>query len=127
MTLALIDSDCCVYALTGTHPALRVRLMERAPGSVGISAITFAEILLGSVAGKAPPVDVLDAFVSEIPVLDFDAAAARAYATMPFRRGRFDRLLAAQALSLGAVIVTNNVADFADIPGLRVENWTLPL
>ena len=36
-----------------------------------------------------------------------------------------DRLLAAHALSIGATIVTNNEGDFADIPGLKVENWTL--
>ncbi|MEO9129659.1 MAG: PIN domain-containing protein, partial [Sphingomonas sp.] len=71
------------------------------------------------------PMKVLEAFVGEIPILDFDEAAARAYATLPFRRGRFDRLLAAHALSLGAVLVTNNERDFADIPGLVVENWTL--
>ncbi|MEO9131966.1 MAG: type II toxin-antitoxin system VapC family toxin [Sphingomonas sp.] len=125
MTVAMIDTDCCVYALTGSHPALRARLMEREPGTVAISSITFAEIALGSSNGKAPPMKVLEAFVGEIPILDFDEAAARAYATLPFRRGRFDRLLAAHALSLGAVLVTNNEPDFADIPGLVVENWTL--
>jgi tRNA(fMet)-specific endonuclease VapC len=56
--------------------------------------------------------------------LPFDDAAARAYARMPFRRGRFDRLLAAHALSLDATVVTNNLSDFADIPGLKVEDWT---
>jgi len=34
-------------------------------------------------------------------------------------------LLAAHALALDVVIVTNNEADFADVPGLRVENWTV--
>ncbi|PMZ78725.1 VapC toxin family PIN domain ribonuclease, partial [Pseudomonas sp. FW306-2-11AD] len=51
--------------------------------------------------------------------------AAREYARLPFKRARFDRLLAAHALSLGATIVTNNEADFADVPGLRVENWSV--
>jgi len=99
--------------------------MEREPGTVAISSITFAEIALGSINGKAPPFDVLEAFISEIPLLDFDEAAARAYASLPFKRGRFDRLLAAHSLSLGAVLVTNNERDFADIPGLKIENWTL--
>ena len=45
---------------------------------------------------------------------------------MPFKRARFDRLVAAHALSLDLGIVTNNIVDFADVPGLRVENWTLP-
>jgi tRNA(fMet)-specific endonuclease VapC len=67
---------------------------------------------------------VLDAFVRAIPMLPFDEAAAREYAKLPFKRARFDRLLAAHALSLGATIITNNEGDFADVPGLKVENWT---
>jgi hypothetical protein len=55
----------------------------------------------------------------------FDEPAARAYAGLPFKRARFDRLLTVHALSLGAVVVPNNEADFADVPGLVVENWTL--
>ncbi|WP_448664998.1 type II toxin-antitoxin system VapC family toxin [Sphingomonas sp. CJ20] len=124
MTLALLDTDSCIYALTGTRPRLRALLEQRPAGSVAISAVTFAEIALGSANGKLPVQAVLDAFVEEIGLLDFDAAAARAYATLPFKRGRFDRLLAAHALSLDAIVVTNNERDFAYIPGLRVENWT---
>jgi tRNA(fMet)-specific endonuclease VapC len=56
-------------------------------------------------------------------MLPFDEAAAREYAKLPFKRARFDRLLAAHALSLGATIITNNEGDFADVPGLKVENW----
>ena len=54
-----------------------------------------------------------------------DEAAAREYAKLPFKRARFDRLLAAHALSIGATVVTNNEADFADVPGLKIENWTV--
>ena len=57
-------------------------------------------------------------------LLPFDEAAVRAYAALPFRRGSFDRLIAAHALALDLTLVTSNVRDFADIPGLLVENWT---
>lgn len=120
----LIDSDCAVYALTAQFEPLRHRLESLEPGVVGLSAVTFAEIFLGSTQGKPPPVEVLEAFLLQIPLLPFDEAAARAYAQLPFKRARFDRLLAAHALSIGATIVTNNEGDFADIPGLKVENWT---
>jgi len=60
-----------------------------------------------------------------VPVLDFDLAAARAYATLSFRRASFDRLIAAHALSRGLIVVTDNERHFADVPGLIVENWTL--
>src|SRR3546814_4031007 len=74
-----------------------------APGDIAISAISFAEVALGTHNGKPPPTEVLDAFLAVIPMLPFDEAAARAYAGLPFRRARFDRLLAAHALSLDAV------------------------
>jgi tRNA(fMet)-specific endonuclease VapC len=57
---------------------------------------------LGSVNGKPPALDELSAFLSEVPVLPFDAAAADVYARLPFRRG-FDRLIAAHALALDLV------------------------
>ena len=111
--------------MIGRFPRLRERLSEREPGEVAISSISFAEIALGTHLGKPPTPDVLEAFVSIIPMLHFDEAAARAYAKLPFKRARFDRLLAAHALSIDAIVVTNNEADFADVPGLRVENWTV--
>ena len=123
----LIDSDCALYAMEATYPALGERLKHCDPGEVAISAINLAEIALGTQTGKPPPADVLEAFLRVVPVLSFDDAAARAYATLPFKRARFDRLLAAHALSLDATIITNNESDLADVPGLKIENWTLPL
>ncbi len=42
------------------------------------------------------------------------------------RRDALDRLIAAHALSLVLILVTNNEADFKDYPGLKVENWVNP-
>lgn len=126
MTRYLIDSDLAIYAMGGERDTiLNQRLASCYPGDVAISAVSFAEVALGTWNGKPPRQDVLDAFVAVIPILPFDDGAARAYARLPFKRARFDRLLAAHALSLGATVVTNNEADFADVPGLQVENWTL--
>lgn len=127
MTRFLIDTDCAIYAMEGLFAPLGERLAQCEPGDAAISAISLAELLLGTGNGKPPPADVLEAYLRAIPVLPFDDAAARAYAALPFRRARFDRLLAAHALALDAAIITNNEADYADVPGLRVENWTLPL
>jgi tRNA(fMet)-specific endonuclease VapC len=124
VTQFLIDSDCAVYAMTAQHPLLGERLSNCNPGEVAISAVSFAEVAFGSHAGKPPPPEVMEAFVRAIPPIAFDEAAARVYARLPFKRARFDRLLAAHALSIGATVITNNEADFADVPGLKVENWT---
>lgn len=125
MTKFLIDADMSIYAMAERHSPLNDRLSSCYPGDVAISAISFAEIAVGTYVGKPPSPAVLDAFVRVVPILPFDEPAAREYARLPFKRARFDRLLAAHALSLGATIVTNNEADFVDIPGLQVENWTL--
>jgi len=116
VTRFLLDTDCAVYAMLGRYPALRARLVECEP----------AEILLGESMGKPPNLDVINDFVSVVPVLAFDEAAGRICGQLSLRRAPFDRLIAAHALSLGATVVTNNERDFADVPGLNVENWTRP-
>ena len=126
MTAYLIDPDLAIYSMGGEpDSALNRRLAACYPGDVAISAISFAEVALGTWNGKPPPQDILDAFVRVIPIIEFDGSSAREYARLPFKRARFDRLLAAHALSIGAVVITNNEADFADVPGLRLENWTV--
>jgi tRNA(fMet)-specific endonuclease VapC len=122
--LYLLDTNSYIYLLSGAYPYLASRVAASDAGSIGMSAIVFAELAIGSANGKLPPIDVLDDVLAATPLIAFDEAAARAYARVPFRRARFDRLLAAHALSLGAVVVTNNEADFADVPDLTIVNWT---
>lgn len=121
----LIDADSAIFSMVDARSPVTLRIAQCEAGEIAISAISFAEIALGSQIGKPPPLDVLEAFVRVIPIMGFDEAAAREYARLPFKRARFDRLLAAHALSIGAIVVTNNEADFADVPGLNVENWAL--
>ncbi len=42
------------------------------------------------------------------------------------KRDALDRLIAAHAVSLELILVTNNEADFKDYPGLTLENWCKP-
>lgn len=121
----LIDADSAIFAISGRFPSMAERLQQCRPGELAISAISFAEIALGSNLGKPPTPVVLETFIRNVPLLPFDEAAAQAYARLPFKRARFDRLLAAHALSIGATVVTNNEGDFADVPGLTIENWTV--
>jgi tRNA(fMet)-specific endonuclease VapC len=90
------------------------------------SAIVFAEVKRGIDAADDRAVENVERFFQLIAPLPFDQAAADAYTRIPFRRARFDRLIAAHALALDLTIVTANEADFADIPGLRIENWMRP-
>ena len=120
----LIDANSVIYLSTKAYPRLNARIGEMEVGSIGMSAIVFAELILGANQGKPPRVDLLAFMMEEMPLIPFDELAARAYGNIPFKRGSFDRLLAAHALSLGLKIITTNVRDFADIPELKVEDWT---
>jgi tRNA(fMet)-specific endonuclease VapC len=119
----LIDANIAIYALRDSESAAARRIQKCAPGSVVTSSIVFAEIMRGFPADEPVPHEGLDALFDLIPVLPFDKAAAEAYRRVPFRRGTFDRLIGAHALSLDLVLVTNNVRDYSDVPGLRIENW----
>lgn len=121
----LIDADSAIFAMSDAESIVNSRIADCSPGDIAISAISFSEIALGVQLQKPPPPQVLEAFVAVIPIVPFDEVAARAYAKLPFKRARFDRLLAAHALSIGATVVTNNAADFEDVPGLKIENWTV--
>lgn len=121
----LIDTNCCIYLFANSFPKLTERVADTAVGDIGISAISFAELALGTSHGKLPDRKALDLLARQMPVQPFDEAAARAYAELPFRRGSYDRLIGAHALSLELTVITRNEADFADIPGLRIENWTI--
>ena len=121
----LLDANTAVYAMRGEFEPLRERIESHEPGELGLSVISYAEVAYGTHVGKPPAPKVLEAFIMAIPLIAFDEAAAREYAKLPFKRARFDRLLAAHALSIGATVVTNNIGDFADVPGLVVENWAV--
>ena len=122
----LLDSNICIYLLEGQSDLTRNRLQQYAPGEVITSSIVFAEVTRGIDRADARAIASADRFFQLIEPLPFDRAAAEAYFRIPSRRGRFDRLIAAHALALDLTIVTANEADFADIPGLKLENWTRP-
>ena len=54
-------------------------------------------------------------------IVDSDAEMVR---LVGVRRRGFDRLIGAQAMASAMVLVTRNEKDFADIPGLTVEDWS---
>lgn len=120
----LLDSNIIVYLTMNSNARVVQRASECDEGDLVTSAVAYAEVVYGSLNARPPAIEQLQAFVEEVPVLDFDYKAALAYASLPFKRGSFDRLIAAHALSHGLTIVTHNEAHFANVPGLKVENWT---
>ncbi len=120
----LLDSNTVIDLLIGAKPPLFARVTACDAGDLAVSAISCVEVAHGSARGKPPPMSVLETFLKQVALVDFDGACVLRYAALPFRRSSFDRLIAAHALALNLTLVTNNERDFADIPGLRVENWT---
>jgi len=118
----MLDSNICIYLLKFQSKALSDRIADQDEGSLCISSVVLAELAVGY-GRRVFDAPELRQFVDQIPVVAFDDRAAMIYGTLPFKRARFDRLIAAHALSLGVGVVTNNEADFADVPGLAVENW----
>ena len=121
----LLDSNILITLAFDANAALAKRAGDCDADEMVTSVIAYAEAVHGSVRGKPPSFNGFETLIEEVPVLPFDYAAARAYAMLSFRRASYDRLIAAHALSLGLIVVTDNVAHFADVPGLLVENWTV--
>ncbi|MFN3458461.1 MAG: type II toxin-antitoxin system VapC family toxin [Novosphingobium sp.] len=121
----LLDSNIIIALVMNNDPGVYSRAAQCEAGEMVTSAICYAEVAFGSANEKPPATEQLRAFVQEVPVLNFDFKAAQAYANLPFKRASYDRLIAAHALSHGLIVVTDNEADFRDVPGLVVENWTV--
>ena len=119
----LIDSNIAIYVLSDAASPAAGRISQQDAGSVVTSAVSYAEVMRGIPEDDKHARERAAQLFQLVPVLPFDAAAALAYSRLPFRRARFDRLIAAHALSLGLTLITNNGQDFSDVPGLKVENW----
>ena len=119
----LLDTNILVYLIGGKSEILRRRVEQCLPGMLVTSTLCVAEAAYG--LREESRIDAaLDRLLSVVAPVPFDLAAALRFPEIPFRRGRLDRFVAAQALSLGLAVVTNNERDFNDVCGLKVENWT---
>jgi tRNA(fMet)-specific endonuclease VapC len=129
--LYLIDTNIAIHLRDGLETVLDKVAEHR--DAVAMSALSLAELQRGLY--KSPQLWAirqarLAVILRSIPVLPFDAVAAEAYgqviAQIGWAKGRdFDRMIAAHAISSDRILVTANTTDFADVPGLAIENWAL--
>ena len=127
----MLDTNM-VSHLIKAHPAVVRRVTAMPMASLCISAITEGELLFG--LAKRPAAKQLHLavreFLKRVDVLPWDAAVAKHYGTVPSGMesqgkllGPLDMLIGAHALSLGAVLVSNDQA-FQRVGDLQTEDWT---
>jgi tRNA(fMet)-specific endonuclease VapC len=127
----LLDTNICIYLINDRPASVRKRLSVLDPGDVGVSSITVAELAYGVKKSRSPRnLAALEGFLLPLEVAPFDLDAAMAYgsirATLERKGlpiGPLDLQIAAHAIALAVVLVTNNQREFKRVEGLRVENW----
>jgi tRNA(fMet)-specific endonuclease VapC len=127
----LLDTNICSFAIMG-HPKAFARLADLDNTQWCISSIVLAELQYGLTKGKLSPgsKNALELFLRMAAVVPFDSKAARSASQVRFDlerigkvAGAVDQLIAGHAISLGLVLVTDNLKHFENVPGLKLENW----
>jgi tRNA(fMet)-specific endonuclease VapC len=128
----LLDTNICIYVIKRKPLAVMETLKEYAVGDIGVSSITAGELWYGVAKSRHQKTNAqaLVQFLLPLTVAPFDDGAAEAYGEIraALERegqpiGAMDMLIAAHAVSLGVVLVTNNEREFVRVPELVVENW----
>jgi tRNA(fMet)-specific endonuclease VapC len=130
--LTLLDTNILIYVADGVGNA-RARFAALSLGQIAMSTLTAAEL---EASIHTDPVEAQAREVRTRPLLlhvaqaPFSAEAAARYGQIVraqgySRRKAIDRMIGAQALAMGAKLITANPADFADIEGLMLEPWDI--
>jgi len=125
----MLDTDVAIH-LRDRDPLVMDRV-EALDEPVMISIVTRIELEGGVHANPAVSAirrTRLRTMLATLPTVPFGDEAADAYGAVLdavgfSRRKVLDRMIAAQALTLRAAVVTMNADDFNDVPGLGVIAW----
>ncbi len=129
----MLDTDTSSYVMKGHPSSPRMRLAQVDREDVAISAIVRAELQYG--LEPLPDIHPLHfkarQFLANTTVLAWDGNAADVFARIRHRMKtqgtplpEMDLMTAAHAISLSAVLVTNNTRHFGRFSSeLTLENW----
>lgn len=127
----LVDSDILIYYTNGvleTHDLIE----HLAPVGLAVSAVSYMETQQG-IRRSPIPHDAqtrLDDLLEAVPIVAFSRSEALRCAQLRetlrnqgsrVRQWALDLMIAATALEHGFTLLTNNPADYRDVPGLQVE------
>jgi tRNA(fMet)-specific endonuclease VapC len=132
MTRYLLDTNIASCIIKGNSPAVDRHLVKAPMAQLSISAVTEGELRFG--AARLPHAtrlhNLIQDFFLRVAVLPWDSDAAQQYgqlrATLEREGqpiGNLDTMIAAHALALDAILVTNDHA-FRRIKKLKVVDWT---
>jgi tRNA(fMet)-specific endonuclease VapC len=129
----LLDTDTCSAYVKG-NPLVFNRFVQYG-GGLAISTITLGELFTWALRAKAPPQRLQDVqdLLKLAAVQDVTPSVARKFGEL--RAAHFDAgtpgpamdlFNAAVALVHNLTLVTHNTQDYANIPGLTLEDWLVP-
>ena len=127
----LLDTNIFIAAMRGVD-VVRERLERTALADLVLSPVVLGELELGveKSAHREKNAARLARLVEQLELAPLDARVSRRYAEIRARLersgtpiGANDFWIAAQGLALGAVLVTDNLAEFRRVPHLLTENW----
>ena len=126
----MLDTDT-VSMLVRKNPRIVQRLIQHEDDEVCISVLSYAELAYGLEKKGSPKLfDEVQTLVAKLSIIAFDESQAALYGKIRARLekagtlvGDMDMLIAAAALSCGAILVSHNTQHFSKISGLRLEDW----
>jgi tRNA(fMet)-specific endonuclease VapC len=133
----LLDTTVWIDLLRTNSQSIRRQLSAHSKSVIGLSIITACELQYGLErrATKHPHLraqeqNLLSAILAPFDMYPVDHSVVEIYgkvrAALENRGaaiGALDTFIAAQALSLGATLVTSNTKEFVRVPGLQIEDW----
>lgn len=134
MTSYLLDTNICIYLIKKHPPEVFKRFQKILIKQLHIPTITIFELYYGIEKNNSQQrnLSALENFIAPLEIVDFniDAAmwAAKIRATLQKKGtaiGAYDIQIAAVALSLDMVLLTNNMSEFERVDGLKLENWVV--
>jgi tRNA(fMet)-specific endonuclease VapC len=130
----MLGTDVCSYVMKRSSDVLTKHLQKVPVGDVCISVITKSELLYGVEISPRQRQDefALAAFLNYVETMGFPSQACMHYAQILCHLkksgtmiGSNDLFIAAHARSLGLTLVTHNTREFARVPKLSLEDWTV--
>jgi tRNA(fMet)-specific endonuclease VapC len=138
VTLYVLDTDT-VQLYQDENPKVVSRVLAVAPTERAISVVTVEEQLSGwytqlrqtkrpeRLAWAYRRLAATVRFLARVEIVDFDEPAIHRYEQLKklkLKVRKMDLRIAATVLERGAILVTRNVRDFKQVPGLRIEDWS---